>query len=183
MEFIQFNILGGFSMTIKEIQEKERGLAERVARLKGSIAAVENSATVENIEAKAEELNSLQTQLNLTEVAYKKAQEQLKENKKLLDSKEYKDKLKMQEKLREQATSKTRTIYEKLAEVQAEAKEVFKLCNQYDKLNRETSRFGNPMQFFINLDSRQPFSWLRIIAKQVHFAVDRAKYIKDKLEV
>jgi len=183
MEFIQFHTLGGEPMTIKQLQEKETKLSDRISRLKSSVIETKKNLTLQSIPGKAEEIKSLQVQLELTETVLKDTQEKLREQEKLLASKEYKDKLKMQEKLREQATSKTRTIYEKLAEVQAEAKEVFKLCKQYDKLKRETSRFENSMQFFINLDCRQPFSWLKVISGQVNFAVDRAKYIKDKLEV
>jgi len=183
MEFIQFYTLGGGQMTIKQLQEKETKLSDRISRLKSSIIETKKNLTIQSIPGKAEEIKSLQVQLELTETVLKDTQEKLREQKKFLASKEYKDKLKIQEKLKEQATRKTAAILEKLVPVQAEAKEVFKLCKQHDKLNRETSKLENSMQFFINLDCRQPFSWLKVISGQVNFAVKRAEYIKDKLEV
>jgi len=183
MEFIQFTILGGFDMTIKQLQEKEKMLNDRVKRLKSEIAATKENLTEKDIPVKAEEIHSLEIQLELTESVFANTQKLLSEQEKLLNSKDYADKMKRQEKLREQATSKTRSIYEKLVEIQVEAKEVFDLCNQFDKLHRETSKVENSMQWFINLDSKQPFSWLRVISNNVSVAVKRAKYIKDKLKV
>jgi len=170
-------------MTIKQYEEREKRLSARVSRLKSSIAKAKMQVTEGNIPAKAEEINSLEIQLKLTETAHENVLKQLQEQEKFLASKEYKDKLKQQEKLRKQATQGTASILEKLVEVQQQAKEVFKLCKQYNKLNRETSKFDNTFSYYMNLEMKLPFSWLQMVFKNVNGFVKRAESMKDKLEV
>ena len=170
--------------TLQELQNKEKRLADRISRLKLSISALKENLTEQNLEAKAKELHSLEVQLELTEQAWKNTQDQLKEQEKLLSSKAYKDKLKQQENLHKQAVKQTRSIYEKLVEVQKEAKAVLNLTKDFDKLNKETLKETGNIQSFLNLDMRQPFSWLRkVYAETCRNLNTVEKYLKDKLEV
>lgn len=169
-------------MTVNELKNKEARLLERADRLRKRITVIKQNITEQEIQTKAEEIHSLEIQLQLTESALRNVQKQAQEHEKLIESKEYKEQQKQKQKLKEQAVKKTKGIFEKLAEIDTEAREVFKLCKQYDKLNKITSEHEKTIPLMLNLDSRQPFAWLRIIAKNVNIAVKRAEYIKDKLE-
>jgi len=169
-------------MTIKEFQEKEARLSERVSRLNSAIAEVQETITEANIENKAKELNSLKTQLSLTEIAHKKAQEQLERTEKFLASKEYKDKVKQQEELFKQAQKHTAGIYKQLLEIAAAAKEVHKTTEKLNKLERETLKISDNMKAYFSYEYKQPFSWLFKINAHIERSLKEARYISDKLE-
>ena len=170
-------------MTMRELTQQEIRLSERVSKLNEAISTAEAEVNENNIEEQAEELNSLHVQKKLTEVALRNTQEKLTAYKKLAGSKEYKDKLKEQEKLREQAQKETIELFELLTAFKEKAENVFKLCKQYDKLEHETSKFDTKLIYKLSLERKQPFSWLRAIYSKVRNALKDTKYIADKLEV
>ena len=170
-------------MEIKKLQEAEQRLIERKERLEVSIQELKKNLTEGNLENTAEKIRQLETQLRLTGLALQSNQDKLQELEKLLSSKEYKDKLKMQEKLSKQAQEQTRAFYEKLFELRNEAQEVEKLADKFNQLQKETMLEKNFMQAYSKLENRQPFIWLFNIAREMDRSIKEAKFIKDKLEV
>jgi protein subunit release factor A len=164
-------------MLLQQLQEKEQFLTERVSRLKSSMQEVEQNLEAGNIEKKAEEIGSLQTQLFLTEKALQNTQDKLREQKQLEGSKEFKDKVKQAQELRKQAQKETTEVFETLQELEKKTTQVFKKLKQVDKLNRETS--GQPQ--VVILAQTQPFAWLLMAHKQVQGLLYRTKWLKDKL--
>jgi protein subunit release factor A len=164
-------------MLLQQLQEKEQFLTERVSRLKSSMKEVEQNLEPKNIEQKAEEIGSLQTQLFLTEKALQSAQDKLRAQKELEGSKEFRDKQKQAQELRKQAQKETVKVFETLQELQQQTTEVFKKLKQYDKLNRETS--GEPQ--VISYVQKQPFAWLLMVHKQVQGLLAQTVWLKDKL--
>jgi len=170
-------------MEIKKLQETAERLKDRKKRIEVSIQELRSNLTEGNIESTAEELRQLEIQLEITQVAMQSNQEKLQEHEKLLSSKEYKDKLKMQEKLSKQAQEQTRAIFEKLVLVQSEIKEVKKLLEKLNQLQKETSLENNAMKAYFRFEHKQPYSWLLKVAAQVDINLKEANLIKDKLEV
>ena len=169
---------------LQELQNKEKRISDRVARLHASISGIKNSITEHDISAKAEELKSLEVQKELTEVALKNTQDKLKELQKTISSKAYQDKLKQQENLQKQAVKQTRNIYEKLLEVQQGSKEVKIIIDKLNKLHRETLQVNENMRAYQSYAYKQPYSWLFKISGTINNSLKVAeKYLKDKLEV
>jgi protein subunit release factor A len=164
-------------MLLQQLQEKEQFLTERVSRLKSSLQEVEQNLEPENIERKAEEIGSLQTQLFLTEKALQSTQDKLREQKQLEGSKEFKDKVKQAQELRKQAEKETREVFETLQELQKKTTQVFKTMKQVDKLNRETSGEVQVVSYV----QTQPFAWLHMVQKQLQGLLYSTTWLKDKL--
>jgi len=169
-------------MEIKKMQEAEQRLNDRKKRMEVSIQELRNNLTENNIENTAEEIRQLETQLELTGLAIQNNQDMQQKHEELLNSKEYKDKLKMQEKLRKQAGEQTRAVYEKLVQLRQEIKEVEKIADKINKLNKETSTEKNIMREYIRFENKQPFAWLFRVAGEMDRNLRETKYFKDKLE-
>ena len=169
-------------MTIRQLQEQETRLADRINRLNVSLAEAEKNLTEQNIPAKAEEIHSLEIQLQLTEKALASTQEKLREQEKFLSSKEYKDKLKMQEKLTGEATKQAGEVFEELQKLLKKTEEVEELVKQAGKLERETTIDKRKLAYS-SMKFRQPFSWLYGLKIDMQKQLKNARFIKDKLEV
>jgi SMC interacting uncharacterized protein involved in chromosome segregation len=164
-------------MLLQQLQEKEHFLTERVSRLKTSMQNVEQNLEPGNIEQKAEELRSLETQLFLTEKALQNTQDKLTEQKQLQGSKEFKDKQKQAQELRKQAEEETREVFRTLQELQQKTEEVFKKLRQVDGLNPEIT--GQPQ--LVITSQVQPFAWLLMVHKQVQGLLYSTTWLIDKL--
>jgi chromosome segregation ATPase len=156
------------------IQEKEKRLADRVRRLKAEILTVKKNLTEADIPEKAKEIHSLEIQLQLTERALENTQKQLREHEEKLNSKEYKDKLKLQENLRKQAEKETRTILKNLFEMQEGIQEVNKKLKQFDRLKAEIE--GKPQVYGVSYS--QPFAWLQLLERDIDKRISDTKFIK-----
>jgi protein subunit release factor A len=164
-------------MLLQQLQEKEHFLTERVSRLKSSLQEVEQNLEPENIEQKAEEIGSLQTQLFLTEKALQNTQDKLRERKQLEGSKQFKDKVKQAQELREQAQKETVKVFETLQELQKKTTEVFKKLKQVDRLESEVAGKASVVSYV----QKQPFAWLLMVHKQVQGLLAQTVWLKDKL--
>ena len=167
---------------IQELQNKENMLAERASMLKSSIQKEKQELTEHNISAKADSIRSLEIQLSLTEKALENIQEKHREQREILNSKEYKDKLKMQEKLSKQAIKQAGEVFEELQELLKKVEEVESLAKQAGKLERETA-LDKSVLAYSSIKFRQPFSWLYGLKLTLHKQVENGKLIKNKLEV
>jgi len=121
--------------------EKEQQLQDRKNELESSIQELKDNILEEDIEkasrivqAKSQELAGMKTQLELTQLALQKAQEKLRAREEFENSKEYKDKLKMQEKLYSEAENEAEKHFEKLNAFLGEIEETFKQVEQADKI-------------------------------------------------
>ena len=123
------------------LNEKEAQLQERKRILESSIQELKDSLTADNIEqvartiqGKAGEVSSLQTQLELTELAIKSTQDKLRARQEFEASKEYKDKRKMQEKLYSEAGKQAEKHFEQISSFIAELEETFNQVEQADRI-------------------------------------------------
>jgi hypothetical protein len=101
------------------LAEKEQKLKDRKFQLESSIQELKNSILSEEtgdtsklIEAHSLDIQRLETQLQLTELALRNTQDKLREREELESSKEFKDKQKMQEKLYKQAENEAAGVFE-----------------------------------------------------------------------
>lgn len=165
-------------MFIDKLQEQEQLLTERVSRLKSSLKEVELNLEAENIEQKAEELKSLENQVYLTEKALQNTQSKLTERKKLEGSKEYKDKQKLAQELREQAEKETVKVFKTLQEVQKQTQKIHDNLKQFDNLQRELT---GEIQYIATAQGVQPFAWLGKVHTSVRGLLYQSAWLKDKL--
>ena len=165
-------------MFIDKLQEQEQLLTERVSRLKSSLKEVELNLEAENIEQKAEELKSLENQVYLTEKALQNTQSKLTARKQLEGSKEYKDKQKLAQELREQAEKETVKVFKTLQEVQKKTQKIHDNLKQFDNLQRELT---GEIQYIATAQGVQPFAWLGTVHKSVQGLLYSTTWLKDKL--
>lgn len=165
---------------LKELKQKEHSLQERKTRLSNSIQKLKSKLNEGNIEEVAEELTSLETQLQLTEIALQNTQEQFREQEKFLSSKEYADKQKQLEKLRKQAQNKAGEAFRTLQVLQKQCSEAQSIVKQHDRLNRELTQDKTG---YSGIAIKQPFAWLRMVQLEVSARLKDTVFFIDKLEV
>jgi len=168
--------------TIQKLQEKETRLSDRVQRLNASIIARKKILTESNIETLAAEINKLEIQLELTKKVKENTQEQLKEQEKLLNSKQYKKKLETYQRLEKQAQEETVKFYENLVALQRQAGTAIKKVEQLTKAFMEVETDKVALAYS-QPKLKQPFSWLYRTNSKLIAVLKRAEYLKDKLEV
>lgn len=159
--------------TLEQLQDKKHMLSERVSQLKNAIASAEQGYSEESILTTAREINSLETQLRLTEKALENTQDKLREQEKFLNSKEYKDKLKMQENLRKQAEKETREVLRNAYSMQTDIENISKMLSEIDKLRRETGD-----RSILGVAYSQPFAWLLMLRNDIEHRISDSKFIK-----
>lgn len=169
-------------MTIQQLQVQENKLLDRKNRLHVSINEQKQNLNDSNIEAKAQVINSLEIQLDLTETALQNTQNKLTEENKRLASKEYQNKLETYQKLYRQATEQTVKVYKKLVELEKEAGKADNLVEQTTKAYRQFETDKVKLAYS-SPSHKQPFSWLKALRAQLNMRLKQAEYIKDKLEV
>lgn len=121
----------------QQLKDRKNKLESSIQELKNNILSVDIEQASRIIQGKAQELSSLKTQLELTELAHAQAQEKLREREKFENSKEFKDKQKMQEKLYSEAGEQAEKHFEKLSEFLAEIQETFNQVEQADRILAE----------------------------------------------
>jgi len=169
-------------MTISVLQNKEKMLEERASMLRSSIQEQNSLVNEHNIEAQALEINKLETQLKLTEKALENIQGQLREQEKLINSKEYKDKQKMKEKLIQQAKREAGEVLEGLKQLLAQAEKAEGIAKEAGKLEKELT-IEKELLAYAGLKFRQPFLWLYGLKQEIQKQLKNARFIQDKFEV
>jgi len=171
-------------LTLKEQQLKDRTtqLENSIQELKNSILIEETLNTSKLIEQKALEIQKLETQLKLTELALQNTQEKLRARKEFESSKEFKDKQKMQEKLYSESRNEAGNLFKKLGSFVSEIEEVFEKVRQADNILYELSEEKDKV-FWSFKERAQPFSGLREIQDFLNNQLQDLEYRKQKLEV
>lgn len=181
--FVWFHFLGGYKLnTIRELQEIETRLSEKVFVLKKAIQQEKQKLTEQNISVKAVVVRNLENELQLTEEALQNTQDNLKDKEKLINSKEYKDKKKQLEKLSGQAKEGTGKVFQKLQLLLQEIEAVEQLVSEAGKLERELS-FENNLLAYSGMRFQQPFSWLYGLKLDIQKQLNNTSLIQEKLEV
>ena len=163
-------------MQLAELKTKEHGLLERKKRLEVSIQELENSASSEYIEELSTSLVQLKTQLELTETALSKAQEEQTELESFQSSKQFKELVKKQENLRKQAEEQTKAIYKKLVQLNEDMKEVSELTRNHYKVSKQLG------ETHCNLNMVQPFNWLKMVQGVTEKRLNDTRWFPEKLE-
>lgn len=159
--------------TLGELQNKIKMLSERVSQLKNAIAEAEQIYSLGSIPETAKEIHSLEIQLKLTEKALENTQDKLREQEIYFSSKEYKDKLKLQERLSEQAEKEAAEVLRNAYSMQKDIQNIEKMLKEIDKLKRET---GDKSIYGISY--AQPFAWLLMLKRDIDQRITDSRFIK-----
>lgn len=170
------------------LAEKEQKLKDRKFQLESSIQELKNSILSEEtgdtsklIEAHSLDIQRLETQLQLTELALRNTQDKLREREELESSKEFKDKQKMQEKLYKQAENEAAGVFEKLSSFVTELENVFELVRQADNLIYELSEDKSKAHYGFKITSF-PYSTMFHIQKYLNNELIEYKHKKSIIE-
>lgn len=145
---------------------KEQQLKDRKQQLEHSIQEMKQNINEENaeqairtIQATALEIQKLQAQVELTELAIQNTQDKLRARQEFEDSKEYKDKRKMQEKLTGEGREQAMSIYEKVLDLQNEIQAVRDKVDKADSIHLQLAE--NKVEAVWSVQSKkQLFFWL-----------------------
>jgi chromosome segregation ATPase len=154
---------------MQKLREKETILKDRKQKLESSLQELKEKINAENLEqitreihSKAGEVQKLEGEIELTELAIQHAQEKLREREKFEASKEYKDKRKMQEKLYSEAGEQAEKHFEKLSSLVGEIEETFNQVEQADRILAELAE--NKTEVYWSFKQRvEPYARLRKI--------------------
>lgn len=164
---------------IQQLIDRRNMLESSIQELKEAITEEGGELAIRNIERDALEINNLETQLELTELAIQNTQDKLRARIELENSKQYKDKQKMQEKLSGEAEKQAMSIFEKVNDLLAEIQEVEEKVNKADTLFIQLAGNQAQAQHYIQ-HSKQPFNWLWKLSRELQMKVAEMKTMKER---
>lgn len=163
----------------QQLQDRKEQLESYIQQIKDSLSEEDIKQISKEIQVKAQELTGLEAQLELTEIALRKAQDKRIAREEYEASREYKDKQKTQEKLTAEARKQTMSIYDSLSKLLDDVQDVKAKVSQADSIFIELAEDKGSAQRHVQ--SRQlPFNLLWSLESEMKAKLADMKRRQDK---